>query len=1273
MTMRTLLFSCVAIALAAGAANARSYIEIPVSSPTNRLYLSSMSTRPWWNKAWTRRAPLLVSSTSGTADKHAVIDVVVDPGEKVNPKEVRLVTPWETEVPVVCEAREGTKIALTFETPLRILENRPFLIYWGNPAAEAPRIRSDLRLEADEDEVRLSNGILEVVFDNRHKTPGFIKKFRLIASDAPNQLLERATGYAWSGFSMHFGRGAEEWSSAEVVADNALKKTIRFVGKSADLDFTLYAGEPRLDYAYRIKGEGDCTCYIHLSWACGGGVAYDDLVYPSVTGEMKSVRAALDGVTDSIPNPFWKLTQWLSEGWCAIRDRHSKDTVGNVFDRDSLLGLDEWGHGQAGGEPFNMTFRHEPPKGVRDALTGSGALVATQRGPEAVREEWRRLRAKPVVVLGAAQGYREYPVKIARLDHDYCADFNLGKGAGAGWKTGEPLDGTDWARNLALHLRSYGATVARFGGWNWTDLPLDKALYDRVAAMKAKANPGWKIPEWGEGKFSGAKFKEMTDAAHACGLAVNIWGGFCNERDRYSAEAWALDGDLQTLYPKVGVDGVYNAGAQGEGPRLPPDLANRGRRYWEWKENRQDFFDCQDRITAFVKEFYSRAKKEYPNVPVVMWNSENGELGREMLMSEQAGYFDTCMVEIIPHGDMNHVKHVAKRMRALFDNEDGRTVHHHYFFFHPDCDRRISEVELPFVCGVNGFSHENLTYENFDRELSEIVADFHRFAGYTRLGEKVSKMGPVKNLAVLRDSAAFRNDILTGKTGSPFPYNSQQDGRGKAFGRIRNYNFDIVIDHFFNSKSLGRYNVVFVPEDEVFSDALATELLAFVEAGGGAIVEGLTTKNKKLAALGLKDREVRELGKGKIIWFEKPITDKLGWPEQTAELKKTVVAVGGKEPYEVTGEKSLDSMLQKSADGYYLGVYNTSTEKSDTGTVKLHVPLPENAYVLDVKRGLKTPLVDGTFAIEAGPHDTGHYLIGSDEFTAIPEATVGEWTGASAVATFPKGAPIARSEDVNFRPARAFEFAAAPGGNPVEVRRSQNAAIDITCVCKSEEKLMAELKKDDLAAWQAAHPAAHPYDPAFCRKAIKKCDYVHIRAQADENDALFADCAEELKALLERGGAILFDKVGTGPAARKFLKDAGVFDPTVTAKKCPVDSWGDCTAPTNHLLHISKIGTKHSGRSQPRLVYCEWDKEKQDAPVTIIKDRNYAILVVQENVYGKGKVAFSENFLGFTDWYEQVEYGDALLSWFIGMPVKEHVKKVEILRGGPGAPFGNGK
>ncbi len=122
-----------------------------------------------------------------------------------------------------------------------------------------------------------------------------------------------------------------------------------------------------------------------------------------------------------------------------------------------------------------------------------------------------------------------------------------------------------------------------------------------------------------------------------------------------------------------------------------------------------------------------------------------------------------------------------------------------------------------------------------------------------------------------------------------------------------------------------------------------------------------------------------------------------------------------------------------------------------------------------------------------------------------------------------------------------------------------------------------------------------------------------------------------------------------------------------------MDSWGDCTAPTNHPLYISKLWTKHSGRSQPRLVYCEWDKDKQFAPVTITKDRNFAILVCQENVYGKGKVAFSENFLGFTDWYEQVEYGDVILSWFIGMPVKEHAKKVEILRGGPGAPFETGR
>lgn len=42
------------------------------------------------------------------------------------------------------------------------------------------------------------------------------------------------------------------------------------------------------------------------------------------------------------------------------------------------------------------------------------------------------------------------------------------------------------------------------------------------------------------------------------------------------------------------------------------------------------------------------------------------------------------------------------------------------------------------------------------------------------------------------------------------------------------------------------------------------------------------------------------------------------------------------------------------------------------------------------------------------------------------------------------------------------------------------------------------------------------------------------------------------------------------------------------------------------------------------------------------------------------------NGLGFTDWYENQSYGNNILSWFIGMSVKEHREKAELLNGGPG-------
>jgi len=173
-------------------ASAETLLELPVSATANTAYLTSMSERPWWNKAWKRRAPLLVSSRSEVSSGKTIVDSIVDFGEKVNPDEVRLVTPWETEVPCVCEPFSETAIRLLFKTRLRIQENKPFLVYWGNPAAKKPVVETVLQMWENGEDLRIANGVLDLTFDKTHRTEGLLKHLRVIASQTPDELYNLA-------------------------------------------------------------------------------------------------------------------------------------------------------------------------------------------------------------------------------------------------------------------------------------------------------------------------------------------------------------------------------------------------------------------------------------------------------------------------------------------------------------------------------------------------------------------------------------------------------------------------------------------------------------------------------------------------------------------------------------------------------------------------------------------------------------------------------------------------------------------------------------------------------------------------------------------------------------------------------------------------------------------------------------------------------------------------------------------------------------------------
>jgi len=1254
-----------------------------LAAVSNTAYLASMPTRPWWDDAWSRRAPLLVSSTADAPMPNTLVDCVVDFGEAVNPEDVRVVTPWETSVDCVCEkvgdnssssrmdrrilsptpTQNSNSIRLLFRTSLRPRENKPFLVYWGRekqkdnihcPPPPASSTFSLLRMRVTDDEVRLSNGLLDIVFDNLHRTPGLIRSIHVVGSTAPNELMERATGYAWNGFSLHVANGIPlVWSKARVVSDNAFVKSVAFDSEFATMTFSLRAESRRLDYAYELK-KGRNAAHFGISWGCGGGAAYDDIVYRGISGKDLATRAALDHCTDCMKEPGYSFRPYLSEGWLAIRDRRARDVVGFVFDRASLWGFDYWGHAQAAGESCSPAFCHRI---VKDEPTGgAGALVALMGTYEDVRDEYLRIKDAPAIFVGKTQARAVIPVKIPRLDRDYIADYNLGPGAGAGWASGEPLAGAEWATNIIEHLRAYGANTVRIGNPNWFQLPVTKELYD-LAIKRLGKRPDW-VPEWPLESPSAKMLVVETAAAHAKGMAANIWGGYIAGfpqlgKDRFNEEDVKLDIELQNRFPKVGVDCVYNGRAQGEGP-VCPDGVNRN--------DLKRFFEGQDRNTELVKRFCRESKKLNPDKPVVMWNSEGGDANRDMCLSDQAGFFDTCMVEIMPQiWDFGSCKYTAKRMRAFFDNEAGRTVHHHYFFFHPDPKYRVSNLEMPYICGVNGFSHENLTYENFDRELSEIAADFHRFTEYTGLREKVAKMAPVSPLGVFRDHTLFRHDVLTGATGGAYGARTRSDWRLQRLSQVPNFAFDIVVNRYFTAKALAKYRVVYVPENEVFSDACAEELVAYVKAGGAALLDGEKMRMAPaLKALNLQDGKVQDLGKGKIVWV-KPVMPDANW--NNGWFRNLVRSLGAEDPYTLESG-ALDSILQSSSEGFFLGVLNAGADRASgrvtirglgqrsrsTKEENVHSPTPtlnsNSLFVLDVKNGIRVPYATNGFEVVVGPQSCGFYLIGDEKFTALPEVRQGVWTGARAWASHPAGQKTIVNTATNFTKAVAIEIAKKDANGHQLIRRSQDGRL---------ERIRFGLDE---------------YDPEVLKRALSRATYVHLRGDANAwdpgkpcFDAMFKDCADDLKALLKRGGGLLFDMTPPGESARAFLKEIGVDDPYATVENAKEDKgvWGK-TVGKDHPLHDNLYQWR---RFQMRRVFPKWSAE-QTAPIRAAYDDGKAVVVTQDKVLGAGKVVFSENMAAFTDWYENREYGDRVISWFIGMPVKEHADKVELQNGGPG-------
>ena len=192
------------------------------------------------------------------------------------------------------------------------------------------------------------------------------------------------------------------------------------------------------------------------------------------------------------------------------------------------------------------------------------------------------------------------------------------------------------------------------------------------------------------------------------------------------------------------------------------------------------------------------------------------------------------------------------------------------------------------------------------------------------------------------------------------------------------------------------------------------------------------------------------------------------------------------------------------------------------------------------------------------------------------------------------------------------------------------------------------------------------YSERKMKEALENASYLHfVATDTKAADKVFEDCPDALKALLRRGGGIVFDRMTTGPKARAFLKGIGVYDPNEaavsksdTAVICPNLS-------TNSLLYPKQAGWFNQGLSFVRG-FPNWDKAKQFVTHVGKHEATLAMAVAQENVLGAGKVIFAQNERAFNDWYENMRYGDSVQSWMIGRQVSDHAKLVRDLNGGEG-------
>jgi len=151
---------------------------------------------------------------------------------------------------------------------------------------------------------------------------------------------------------------------------------------------------------------------------------------------------------------------------------------------------------------------------------------------------------------------------------------------------------------------------------------------------------------------------------------------------------------------------------------------------------------------------------------------------------------------------------------------------------------------------------------------------------------------------------------------------------------------------------------------------------------------------------------------------------------------------------------------------------------------------------------------------------------------------------------------------------------------------------------------------------------------------------------------------EAVKKFLENGGTIIFDNHLPSGETKKFFESIGVFIPEVGA--IPNVS-GDSVYPVisteekekNHPILNFPYKLEENKELNGCLIFKKWS-ENQIAPLRASADPNFAVMVIQENVCGKGKIIFN----GIRRLYGHHRRGEIYASNIYSYVYGEEIKRI---------------